>query len=64
MMSTKVKSNKYNDKKVFDEIVKHNFKSTNQKSVSRITIEVVAQLTAFWALTNLAIYVWRLCTGC
>lgn len=52
------------EKQIFDELVKRNFKTTNQKSASRIAIEVGIQLTAFWALTNLAIYVWRLCTGC
>ena len=52
------------EKQIFDELVKRNFKTTNQKSASRIAIEVGIQLVAFWALTNLAIYVWRLCTGC
>lgn len=53
-----------NEKQVFDELIALNFKTTNKKSVSRIAIEVAIQLTAFWMLTNLAIYVWRLCTGC
>jgi hypothetical protein len=49
---------------VFDELVRRNFKTTNNKSASRIAVEVAIQLTAFWGLTTLAIYVWRVCTGC
>jgi hypothetical protein len=52
------------EKQIFDELIELNFKTINKKSVSRVAIEVVIQLTAFWALTNLSIYVWRLCTGC
>ena len=52
------------EKQIFDELVKRNFKTTNNKSAARIALEVGIQLVAFWALANLAIYVWRLCTGC
>jgi|Wag4MinimDraft_6_1082665.scaffolds.fasta_scaffold52408_2 hypothetical protein len=52
------------EQQVFDELVNRNFKTTKNKSASRIAIEVGIQLTAFWGLTNLAIYVWRVCTGC
>lgn len=52
------------EKQIFDELVKRNFKTTNNKSAARIAVEVGIQLVAFWALANLAIFVWRFCTGC
>jgi hypothetical protein len=52
------------DDLVFDSIIESNFKKQETKSVSRIAVEVLIQLTGFWLLTNLAIYVWRICTGC
>jgi hypothetical protein len=55
---------KREDDLIFESIIQSNFKKSNNKSVSRIAVEVVVQLTAFWLLTNLAIYVWRVCTGC
>lgn len=56
---------KSNDEtRVFDQLIERNFKMTDKKSASRIAVEVLAQLTVFWMLTQLAIYVWRVCTGC
>jgi hypothetical protein len=52
------------EKQIFDEIVQNNFKPTNNKSISRIAAEVFIQLAAVWAIINLGIYVWRVCTGC
>ena len=52
------------DDLVFDSIIESNFKKQENKSASGIAVEVLIQLTAFWMLTNLAIYVWRVCTGC
>ena len=52
------------DDLVFESIIESNFKKQETKSLSRIAVEVVIQLTGFWMLTNLAIYVWRICTGC
>jgi hypothetical protein len=52
------------DDLVFESIIESNFKKQENKSASRIAVEVLIQLTAFWMLTNLAIYVWRICTGC
>jgi hypothetical protein len=52
------------DDLVFESIIKSNFKKSENKSVSRIAVEVLIQLAGFWMLTNLAIYLWRICTGC
>lgn len=49
---------------IFSELIKRNFKPNKDKSPSRIAVEVAIQLTVVWGLTNLAIYVWRVCTGC
>ena len=53
-----------NETQVFDQLIERNFKTTDKKSASRIAVEVLVQLTAFWMLTQLAVYVWRVCTGC
>ena len=53
-----------NEEQVFDQLIERNFKTTDKKSASRIAVEVLVQLTAFWMLTQLAVYVWRICTGC
>ena len=52
------------DDLIFNSIIESNFKKQKNKSASRIAVEVLIQLTAFWMLTSLAIYVWRICTGC
>ena len=52
------------ERQVFDELVERNFKPADRKSASRIVVEVLTQLAAVWMLTNLATYVWRICTGC
>lgn len=52
------------ERRAFDELVERNFKPADRKSASRIVVEVLVQLAALWALTSLAVYVWRVCTGC
>ena len=64
MIATKNRASSQDEKRIFDSLIKFNFKPNNNKSVSRIAMEVVMQLTGIWVLTNLAIYVWRVCTGC
>lgn len=49
---------------IFSELIRRNFKPNKNKSASRIAVEVVIQLAVFWGLANLAVYVWRVCTGC
>jgi len=53
-----------NEKQLFDEIIKNNFKPTVNKSAYMVAAEVGIQLISLWMLATLAINVWRFCTGC